>query len=199
MKPLGLLTLQGDFEKPRRAFAALGADTFGVRRPAELDQVSGLVIPGGESTTLTRLMDAGGMRQALLDFAVSSPVMGTCAGLIMMASSLEGEKRQDYGVEPLALLDCRVQRNGYGRQIDSFTAPVSIVGLDGSKEPFPAVFIRAPRIVDVGAEVEVVASHQGEPVAVRWGHHLGMTFHPELTGDLRIHQAFLEMVRSCGH
>lgn len=194
MKPLGLLTLQGDYEKHRQAFAALGVETLGVRRPKELKEIRGLVIPGGESTTLTRLMDGVGLRQPLLDFAQAHPVMGTCAGLIMMSASLAGEENRDFGVEPLGLLDCQVQRNGYGRQIDSFTSPVAIDVLDGSGEPFPAVFIRAPRIVAVGPEVDVVARHNGEPVVVRSRKLLGMTFHPELTGDLRIHRAFLDMV-----
>lgn len=198
MKPLGLLTLQGDYEKHRQAFAALGATTVGVRRPGELDEVAGLVIPGGESTTLTRLMDRVGLRDELVAFAATRPIMGTCAGLIMLASELEGEQKTDFGVEPLGLLDCRVLRNGYGRQIDSFTAPVGIDVLDGSAEPFPAVFIRAPRITRVGSEVEVVAHHGGEPVAVRSRNILGLTFHPELTDDLRIHRAFLEMVRTAG-
>jgi 5'-phosphate synthase pdxT subunit len=196
MKPLGLLTLQGDYEKHRQAFAALGVETFGVRRPAELELVSGLVIPGGESTTLTRLMDRAGLRPALLEFAARQPVMGTCAGLIMMATALEGEERNDFGVEPLGLLDCLVRRNGYGRQIDSFTADVGVDVLDGSTQPFPAVFIRAPRIVGVGPEIDVVATLEGEPVAVRARNLLGMTFHPELTADHRIHRAFLEMVKA---
>ncbi len=193
-KPVGLLTLQGDYEKHRQTLAALGVETFGVRRPAELERVSALIIPGGESTTLTRLVDRIGLRQPLLDFAVDNPVMGTCAGLIMMCARLEGEKFADFGVGPFGLLDCTVQRNGYGRQIDSFSAPVGIDVLDGSAEPFEAVFIRAPRIVAVGPGADVVAQHDGEPVAVRQGKLLGMTFHPELTSDGRIHAAFLDMI-----
>ena len=193
-KSVGLLTLQGDYEKHRQAFAALDVETTGVRRPADLEQISGLVIPGGESTTLTRLMDSGGLRQPLRDYAAEHPVMGTCAGLIMMSKSLVDEEFKDFGVKPLGVLNCQVQRNGYGRQIDSFTAPVAIDILDGSDEPFPAVFIRAPRIVAVGPDVEVVAQHEGEPVAVRQRNLLGLTFHPELTGDLRIHNVFLQMI-----
>jgi len=193
-KPVGLLTLQGDYAKHRQAFRALGRETFDVRRPAELDQVSCLVIPGGESTTLTRLMDRGGLREPLRQFAATHPVMGTCAGLIMLAGQLEGENRADYGVEPLGLLDCTVVRNGYGRQIDSFTYSLDINGLDGSAAPFPAVFIRAPRIVSVGPKTEVLARHQGEAVIIRQGLLLGMAFHPELTADPRIHQAFLDLL-----
>ena len=194
-KPVGLLTLQGDYAMHRKTFAALGVDTQDVRRPSELAHVSSLVIPGGESTTLTRLVDRVGLRQPLLEFAATHPVMGTCAGLIMMATDLVGESRASYGVEPLALLDCRVERNGFGRQIDSFTANVDLQVLDGSTEPFAAVFIRAPRIMEVGPEVDIVVKYGDEPVAVRQGHLLGLTFHPELTDDLRVHRAFLELTR----
>lgn len=194
IKPVGLLTLQGDYAKHREIFTALGVETLGVRRPSELDQVCALVIPGGESTTLTRLMDRIELRKPLLDFAVDNPVMGTCAGLIMMAQTLADEKFNDYGVAPLGMLDCTVLRNGYGRQIDSFTAPVGIGMLDDSEEEFDAVFIRAPRIVAVGAKADVVVVHDGEPVAIRQGNLLGLTFHPELTDDVRIHQAFLNMI-----
>jgi len=193
-KPVGLLTLQGDYDKHRRAFRSLGRETFDVRRPGELAEVSCLVIPGGESTTLTRLMDRAGLRRPLLDFAALNPVMGTCAGLIMLASRLTGEKRSDFGVEPLGLLDCTVMRNGYGRQIDSFTAPLSLDRLDGSADPFPAVFIRAPRITAVGPDTELVASYNDEPVIIRQGRLLGIAFHPELTDDLRIHRAFLDLL-----
>jgi 5'-phosphate synthase pdxT subunit len=194
IKPVGLLTLQGDYDKHRKAFQALGVETFGVRRPQELEQVSCLVIPGGESTTLTRLADRVGLRDPIREFAASHPVMGTCAGLIMLASRLDGEKKSDYGVEPFALLDCTVVRNGYGRQIDSFTAPLNMDLMDGSPEPFPAVFIRAPRITEVGPHTEILAVHGGEPVIIRQNFLLAMAFHPELTDDLRVHRAFLDMV-----
>jgi 5'-phosphate synthase pdxT subunit len=192
-RPIGLLTLQGDYEKHRQALAALGRAWVGVRQPSELDGVAGLIIPGGESTTLTRLIDIVGLRDALVRFAAERPVMGTCAGLIMLAADLAGEACGDFGVRPLGLLDCTVQRNGYGRQIDSFTAPVDMSALDGGDAPFPAVFIRAPRITAVGPGAEIVARHDGEPVAVRQGNLLGLTFHPELTDDPRVHRAFLAM------
>ena len=193
-KPVGLLTLQGDFEKHRQAFRTLGRETFDVRRPGELDEVSCLVIPGGESTTLTRLIDRIGLRAPLRAFAAENPVMGTCAGLIMLAQRLAGETPEDYGVGTLGLLDCTVQRNGYGRQIDSFTADVTVGRLNGSGAPYPAVFIRAPRILDTGEGVDVVARHGDEPVAVQQGRILGLTFHPELTDDLRLHKAFLDLL-----
>ena len=192
-RPVGLLTLQGDYEKHRQAFAAVGRETRDVRRPAELDTVSCLVIPGGESTTLTRLVDRNGLREPLVRFAIERPVMGTCAGLIMLASDLVDEARDDFGVEPFGLLDCHVHRNAYGRQIDSFTADVDIGELDGSSDPFPAVFIRAPRIIETGPAARVVATRGGEAVAVLQGRLLGLTFHPELTDDLRIHRAFLRL------
>lgn len=191
--PVGLLTLQGDYEKHRRAFRALGCETRDVRRPGELAGVSCLVIPGGESTTLTRLIDRIGLREPLREFAAKNPVMGTCAGLIMLAERLVGEKPEDYGVGTLGVLDCAVQRNGFGRQVDSFTADVPLARVNGSAAPYPAVFIRAPRIIEVGPGVEILARHGTEPVAVRQGHILGLTFHPELTEDLRLHRYFLEL------
>ncbi len=194
-KPVGLLTLQGDYDKHMKTLHALGVETFGVRRASELSGVSSLIIPGGESTTLTRLVDRAGLRQPLLDFAADHPVMGTCAGLIMMSSRLDDEKKSDYGVQPLGLLDCTVVRNGFGTQVDSFTAQVDLQNLDGSQSPFPAVFIRAPRITGVGAGVEVLVTWNDEPILVRQGHLLGLTFHPELTDDSRIHQAFIEFLK----
>jgi len=193
-KPVGLLALQGDYDKHKRTLQTLGVSTFGVRRASELTGVSSLIIPGGESTTLTRLVDRVGLRESLLEFAATHPVMGTCAGLIMMSSELVDEKKSDYGVQPLGLLDCKVVRNGFGRQVDSFTAQISVDVLDGSTNTYPAVFIRAPRITEVGQDVDVLATWQGEPVLIKQGHLLGMTFHPELTDDLRIHQAFLDLL-----
>ncbi len=143
-RPVGLLTLQGDYEKHRKALAALGVETRGVRRPEELEKISALIIPGGESTTLTRLVDRVGLRQPLRDFAAHNPVMGTCAGLIMMSSELVDEQFGDFGVAPLGLLDCAVRRNGYGRQIDSFSAQVGLEALDNQPRPFEAVRCRAP-------------------------------------------------------
>ena len=191
--PVGLLTLQGDYAKHEAAFRALGCATVGVRRPAELDGVRCLVIPGGESTTLSRLIDRTGLREPLRAFARQRPVMGTCAGLIMLADELADEDPAVHGVRTLGVLDCSVRRNAYGRQVDSFTAPLVFDSLVTAGGPFPAVFIRAPRLVRLGPGVEVVARHGGEPVAVRQGRLLGLAFHPELTDDLRVHQAFLDL------
>lgn len=192
--PVGLLALQGDFARHRRVLVALDCPTRLVRRPGDLAACSSLIIPGGESTTLARLIDRSSLREPLRAFAADHPVMGTCAGLILLANRLVGEADQRHGVTPLGLIDCRVERNGYGRQIDSFTADVSIAELDGSRGPFPAVFIRAPRITDLGPAVEVFARHGDEPVAVRQGHLLGVAFHPELSDDSRIHAAFLSLI-----
>ena len=191
--PVGLLALQGDFYKHRLALEALQQQTRLVRRPGELDGCGALLIPGGESKTLARLIDRCQMREALLEFTRQHPVMGTCAGLILLADRLVGEGEKGHGVKPLGGLDCTVVRNGYGRQVDSFTAEVEIASLNGTGRPYPAVFIRAPRIVAVGPAAQVVAYHGEEPVAVRQGNLLGMTFHPELTQDFRIHRAFLKL------
>ena len=190
---VGLLALQGDYARHQEAFAALGCATQTVRRASELADCSHLVIPGGESTTLVRLIDRVGLRQALCDFAGERPVMGTCAGLILLARELVKEAPERHGVTPLGLLDCAVQRNGFGRQIDSFTEGLALDVLDDTGEDFAAVYIRAPRISAVGDEVDVIARRQGEPVMLRQGHLLAMTFHPELTADLRIHRAFLRL------
>ena len=193
--PVGLLALQGDFEKHRQKLAALGRHCLAVRRPAELDRVSALVIPGGESTTLSRLIDRGGLREPLIAFAsAGKPILGTCAGLIMLACDLDEEPRPDrHGVRPLGLLDVTVRRNAYGRQIDSFTEPLRCAGVlarghDGAP-CCSAVYIRAPRIIAMGPHVEVIARRpDGEPVGVRQGCIVGLAFHPELGDDGRFHQ-----------
>jgi len=189
--PVGLLALQGDFAAHQRALTALGAETRLVRRPGELSGCGALVVPGGESTTLARLLDRAELRSPLVDFAASHPVLGTCAGLILLARELAPEVRGDHGGVPLGLLDCLVQRNGYGRQVDSFLAHLPLQNLGDGQDSFPGVFIRAPRILSVGPRVQILAIHRQEPVAVRQGTVMGLTFHPELTEDTRFHAAFL--------
>jgi len=189
--PVGLLALQGDYDRHRQALDRLGLSSLQVRYPADLQQVGGLVLPGGESTTLSRLLDSSGLRGPLLEFAAAGkPILGTCAGLIMLASRLAGEKRADgHGVRPLGLLDVAVQRNGYGRQIDSFTEPLTLAGDLAGDAACDAVYIRAPRIVDLGPAVEVIARRpDGEVVGVRQGSIVGLSFHPELGSDTRFHQ-----------
>lgn len=175
-QPVGILALQGDFELHATALARQGQAYLYVRRPEELAACRGLVIPGGESTTMTRLMDVVGLRQPILDFAAAGkPILGTCAGLIMLAACVDEDERR-HGVHPLGLLDVLVRRNGYGRQVDSFVDEVVIAG---RAEPVQGVFIRAPRILEVGPKVEVVAMWRGETVGVRQGNVTGLAFHPE--------------------
>lgn len=180
-QPVGILALQGDFALHAAALERQGVAYLYVRRPEELAACRGLVIPGGESTTMTRLMDIVGLRQPILDFAAAGkPILGTCAGLIMLAARVDEDEKR-HGVKPLGLLDVLVQRNGYGRQVDSFVDEVAVAG---RADPVPGVFIRAPRILEVGAGVEVVATWRGEPVGVRRGSVTGLAFHPE-AGDSR--------------
>ncbi len=180
-RPVGVLALQGDFELHEQALDRQGTPHVRVRRPAELDDVRALIIPGGESTTMTRLIDKTGMRQPILDFAASGrTILGTCAGLIMLAKRIE-EDNDRHGVEPLGLLDVLVRRNGFGRQVDSFIDTVTMA--DGTTAE--GVFIRAPRVLEVGDGVEVVANWNDEVVGVRQGSVVGLTYHPEASsGDL---------------
>ena len=156
----------------------LGADVVEVRLPKELGGLDGLVVPGGESTTFTRLMRLYGLDEALRSFA--GPVLGTCAGMIVLDRN------------HLGLVDVEVERNAYGRQVASFEADLRLAGED---EPLRGVFIRAPRVRDAGPEVEVLAEHAGEPVLVRQGRFIVASFHPELTDDTRVHERFLDLVR----
>jgi 5'-phosphate synthase pdxT subunit len=185
---VGILALQGAYAKHGEALDRLGVPWCLVRKPADLAGVDRLIIPGGESTTLTRLLRAEQWWDQLKAFAGAHPVMGTCAGLIMLSRELA---EPDERVAPLGLLDVTVGRNAYGRQVDSFVAPLAVAGLDG-EAPFPGMFIRAPRIGELGPDVEVLARHGDEPVAVRQGRWLGLTFHPELTDDDRFHRYFID-------
>ncbi|RKZ17609.1 pyridoxal 5'-phosphate synthase glutaminase subunit PdxT [bacterium] len=190
---IGVLALQGDYALHARLLGQLGAEVQLVRRVEELAAVesngsgqaglSGLVIPGGESTTLRKLMRRSGLDAAIQEFASSRPVLGTCAGCILLASDLEDAR----GVEPLGLIDISVRRNGYGRQVDSFEAVV-----EGLEEAGPVAFIRAPRITRVGSAVSVFGHVDGEPVAVRQGLVSALTFHPEVTGTTDWHRAWLQ-------
>ncbi|MBK6898877.1 MAG: pyridoxal 5'-phosphate synthase glutaminase subunit PdxT [bacterium] len=174
--PIGILALQGDFALHAAALDRQGEAYLYVRRPEELAACRGLIIPGGESTTMTRLLDIVGLRQPILDFAAAGkPILGTCAGLIMLAARVDEDEKR-HGVKPLGLLDVLVQRNNYGRQVDSFVDEVAVAGRSGT---VPGVFIRAPRILEVGPGVEVVATWRGETVGVRSGNVTGLAFHPE--------------------
>ena len=183
---IGILSLQGDFERHARTLETLGVEPVRVTMPADLAGLAALVMPGGESTTMLRLLETTGLRAPLESFVRSHPVLGTFAGLILLAT--------DSGTlpaPPLGVLDVTVERNAYGRQIDSFSDEVEAPPVGGS---FPGVFIRAPRIRRVDAAATVVARRGNEPVGVRQGRVVGLCFHPELTGDLRFHRWFLEEV-----
>jgi 5'-phosphate synthase pdxT subunit len=175
---VGVLAVQGNFREHAAMLRRLGAEVIEVRKPEELDGLDGLVVPGGESTAIARLIDVYGLEGAIREF--ERPVFGTCAGLIMLDR------------EHLGLVDLTVRRNAYGRQVASFETDLALAGDD---EPLRGVFIRAPRVETVGPDVEVLAEHDGEPVLVRQGRFLAATFHPELTDDTRVHELFLEAVR----
>jgi len=186
---VGVLALQGAFREHSAALADVGLEPIEVRRADQLTGLAGLVIPGGESTTMSKLMVAYGLERPILDLhAAGAPVFGTCAGMILVSRhAVDGLPDQRY----LALIDIEVRRNAFGRQVASFEAPVA---LDGDPQPLPGVFIRAPWIESAGARVEVLAEHEGHPVAARQGDVLVCAFHPELTGDRRLHRRFAEMV-----
>jgi pyridoxal 5'-phosphate synthase pdxT subunit len=194
---IGVLALQGDVREHLAALTAAGADARPVRRPGELDAVDGLVIPGGESTTISKLVDIFEMREPIdKRIADGMPVYGSCAGMIMLASEVLDGRADQRG---FAGIDMTVRRNAFGRQVDSFEAPVEITGVAG--DPFHAVFIRAPWVERVGPGVDVIGTVTGGPaaeriVAVRQGNLLATSFHPELTGDLRLHAYFVELART---
>ncbi|MEH6374866.1 pyridoxal 5'-phosphate synthase glutaminase subunit PdxT [Streptomyces sp. KLMMK] len=189
---IGVLALQGDVREHLVALAASDALARPVRRPEELAEVDGLVIPGGESTTMSKLAVVFGMLEPLRErVRAGMPVYGTCAGMIMLAEKLlDGREDQ----ETLGGIDMIVRRNAFGRQNESFEAAVEMAGIEGG--PVEGVFIRAPWVESVGAAAEIVATHDGHTVAVRQGNVLATSFHPELTGDHRVHAYFVDMVRA---
>lgn len=181
-RPVGVLALQGDYELHEQALDRLGTPHVRVRRPDELSDVRALIIPGGESTTMTRLIDKLDLRQPILDFAASGRmILGTCAGLIMLAKRIEEDEGR-HGVEPLGLLDVLVRRNGFGRQTESFIDDVEMI--EGGVAS--GVFIRAPRILETGEEVVTIATWRQEPVGVRQGNVIGLTYHPEAAGSVAV-------------
>jgi 5'-phosphate synthase pdxT subunit len=191
---VGVLALQGDFEAHRTAVAAAGLDAREVRTAGELLAADALVLPGGESTTMWKLMEGTGLVEAIGELAASGrPILATCAGAILLSRRITNPDR-----EGLALLDLTTERNAYGRQLDS--AVVRLTDLDRSAlgdEPLEAVFIRAPRFRDLGAGIEVLARRDGDAVLVRSGSLLAATFHPELADDVRIHRLFAGEVLRC--
>jgi len=186
-KKIGILALQGDFEAHAKALSRAGAEPVEVRSAEDLRNVDGLVIPGGESTTMWKLLEEEALLEPLRQFGLQRPIFGTCAGAILLASDVSNPHQPSLG-----LMDIGVERNAYGRQLESRIATLRPEGIDGDLE---AVFIRAPIIRRVGGDAKVLASYQGNPVLVEQGRHLAATFHPELTGDTRVHLMFLDKVQ----
>jgi 5'-phosphate synthase pdxT subunit len=183
---IGVLALQGDFDAHRRRLQELGATVILVRKPEQLDEIDGLVIPGGESSTFLKLLGKKGFEK-LKEFVRVKPTLGTCAGAILLASVVENPHQQGVGA-----LDIRIRRNAYGRQLESSIRQ----GTFGSgDDPLEMVFIRAPRIEQLGKDVEVLAREGKDPVLVRHGKTMAATFHPELSDDTRVHKAFLDLVK----
>ena len=183
-----MLAVQGDFREHAAVLRSLGAEAVEVREPEQVAGLDGLVIPGGESTAIGRLIRLYGLADAIRRFA--GPILGTCAGMIVLArEAVDGVPGQPL----LSVVDIAVRRNGYGRQVASFEADVA---LRGEEEPLRGVFIRAPRVEELGAGVEVLAELDGEPVLLREGRTIVAAFHPELTDDTRVHEHFLELVES---
>jgi 5'-phosphate synthase pdxT subunit len=182
---IGVLALQGDFDAHRRRLEELGAEVVLVKKPEQLDEIDGLVIPGGESGTFLKLLGEAGFEK-LKRFVHVKPTFGTCAGAILLATEVENPKQAGLGA-----LDIRIRRNAYGRQIDSSIREGRL-----GTQPLEMVFIRAPKIEHIGPEVQVIATEGGDPVAVRQGNVMAATFHPELSADTRVHEAFIELVSS---
>ena len=194
---IGVLALQGDFDAHRRRLEQLGAEVVLVKKPEQLDEIEGLVIPGGESGTFLKLLGEAGFEK-LKDFVKAKPTFGTCAGAILRASEVENPAQAGLGA-----LNIRIRRNAYGRQIDSSIREGKFLAdlkhhlnpsAPGDGSPLEMVFIRAPKIIAVGEGVEVLATEGNDPVAVRQGKAMAATFHPELSDDPRVHQAFLDLV-----
>jgi pyridoxal 5'-phosphate synthase pdxT subunit len=182
MKTVGVLALQGNFEAHRKAMARAGARTIEVRTAQDLDACDGLIIPGGESTTMLKLLDMEGLFEPLRNFAKKKPVFGTCAGAILLATEVSHPAQKSLGV-----MDIAVERNAYGRQIDS-----RIATIHADEDEIEAVFIRAPIIRRTSDKTRVVATYDGDPVWIEQGQYMVTTFHPELTSDTRVHERFLE-------
>ncbi len=190
---IGVLALQGDFDAHRRRLEELGAEVVLVKKPEQLDRIDGLVIPGGESGTFLKLLGDAGFEK-LRDFVRAKPTFGTCAGAILLAKEVENPAQAGLGA-----LDIRIRRNAYGRQIDSSIREGTFLrDLKGTPDgsPLEMVFIRAPKISHVGEGVEILATEGSDPVAVRQGTAMAATFHPELSNDTRVHQAFLDLVEN---
>jgi 5'-phosphate synthase pdxT subunit len=191
MLTVGVLALQGDFAKHLEMLKSLDVDARPVRYVRDLQNCDALILPGGESTAIMRHIEVNGLRDSLEKFACTKPVFGTCAGLIVMSREVIGGD-----IHPFEWLDISVQRNAFGRQIESFHADVEAMIKPGHPHEIKAIFIRAPRIKKMSRNVKVLAYYKDEPILVQQGHYLGATFHPELTEDTFIHNHFLSIVRT---
>lgn len=192
---IGVLALQGAFAKHMEMIRSVGVLAKEVRRPEDLSDCDGLIIPGGESTTMFKNITFIKLEGALKRFAEQKPVFGTCAGLIIMSKRILNDTRQPFGI-----LDVEVERNAFGRQAESFVCSLDMQA-GGKVVRVPGIFIRAPRIKAIGSEVKVLASYQGEPVLIMQGRHMGAAFHPELTENIEVHKLFVEICegeRVCG-
>lgn len=188
MALIGVLALQGAFAKHIAMLESIGMRAIEVRKPEELAICHGLIMPGGESTTMKRQIDFIHLEDSLKEFSKKKPIFGTCAGLILMSHEIIGDP-----MSPFDILNLSVERNAFGRQYESFTVNLE-AKLNEKPEPISAVFIRAPRIRQCGPEVEILASYEGEPVLVKQGFHLGAAFHPELTHHYAVHKYFASIV-----
>jgi pyridoxal 5'-phosphate synthase pdxT subunit len=188
---IGVLALQGDFDAHRRRLEELGAKVVLVKKPEQLDEIDGLVIPGGESGTFLKLLGDEGFEK-LKQFVRLKPTFGTCAGAILLATEVENPKQAGLGA-----IDIRIRRNAYGRQLDSSIREGRFMPEKPGNSSLEMVFIRAPKIERIGEGVEVIATEGSDPVAVRQGSAMAATFHPELSEDTRVHAAFLELVTNC--
>lgn len=189
MLTIGVLGLQGAVDEHLKQIVALGEQAVVVKDPEQLNEIDGLIIPGGESTAMRKLMDRYGFMEPILAFfEQKKPIFGTCAGMVLAAKELVGMEQPHLG-----LIDMSVKRNGFGRQRESFEARITVKGMN---EPFTGIFIRAPFAVQIGENVEVLASYEENVIAARQEHVLVCAFHPELTGDIRFIQLFIEMVKN---
>ena len=179
---IGVLALQGDYSKHLEILEKLKISSCEIRYPQQLNEINGLIIPGGESTTMTDLIERNDLHNNIITFSTKNPILGTCAGLIMMSRSVN-----DTRVKSLNILDIEVDRNAYGRQVNSFRDELS-VSISGKVENISATFIRAPKINRMGRDIEIISSYNNEPVAIKQGIHVGLAFHPELDGITLFHE-----------
>ncbi len=184
---VGILALQGNFIQHKIFVDKIGVQNMLIRHPNEIDKCDLLIMPGGESTTISKQIDNNKFREKLIEFAIEKPILGTCAGMIMLSTSMPNKN-----MLPLNIMDFHIERNAWGRQVDSFSANINL-HFDESR-PFHAVFIRAPKISRIGKDVKVLSTYGGEPVLLTNGMHIVSTFHPEIGNDFRIHKYFINQV-----